>query len=272
MAANVGRSAFRTSLTSALRPRRSPTLNFRQRIHDSRSLPFPPQRRLVNIITLGVPLVGGSILYFYPSEQSPVPTILASPTVIPCTDGDSCPRSFQTHQMSSPNEEDKTVIRRVLDVLRDRIWEPLCTGARFLHLFVLFAPVILTSPMLFVGQPHNKRGDRWGALWWYKFLVAQMQRAGPTFIKVGVCYTTMRWRASSSIDRILVDLSHSLHNGRDHGKTFSLRNCVNVSEHYTPTGVHTPLLIPSASSSMHSVAHSTKYSRNSITSQSGRVQ
>jgi aarF domain-containing kinase len=39
--------------------------------------------------------------------------------------------------------------------------------------------------MLLVGSPEERlQGDKWGAVWWYEFLVAQMDRAGPTFIKV----------------------------------------------------------------------------------------
>jgi len=38
--------------------------------------------------------------------------------------------------------------------------------------------------MLLVGAPELRfHGDRWGAVWWYDFLVAQMERAGPTFTK-----------------------------------------------------------------------------------------
>lgn len=36
--------------------------------------------------------------------------------------------------------------------------------------------------MLLVGS--SQENDRWGAVWWYNYFVAQMDRAGPTFIKV----------------------------------------------------------------------------------------
>lgn len=141
---------------------------------------------VLRTLALGVPVVGGGLLLLYPNEESPVPAILASLNVIPCPGDTTSPqRTLLTHQMSSPNEDHKSILRRILDFLRDRIWEPFRTGMRFLHLFTLFMPVIITSPMLFVGRlPKNKRGERWGAIWWYGFLVAQMQRAGPTFIKV----------------------------------------------------------------------------------------
>jgi aarF domain-containing kinase len=52
-------------------------------------------------------------------------------------------------------------------------------------LFFLFIPVIISSPMLLVGSPEERlQGDKWGAVWWYDYLVVQMDRAGPTFIKV----------------------------------------------------------------------------------------
>ena len=39
--------------------------------------------------------------------------------------------------------------------------------------------------MLLVGSPAPElQGDRWGAVWWYDLLVLQMERSGPTFIKV----------------------------------------------------------------------------------------
>jgi aarF domain-containing kinase len=59
------------------------------------------------------------------------------------------------------------------------------TVGRFLYLFYLFAPVIITVPMLIVGRSNDElQGDGWGAVWWYDLLVLRMERAGPTFIKV----------------------------------------------------------------------------------------
>jgi aarF domain-containing kinase len=65
------------------------------------------------------------------------------------------------------------------------IWEPLCTGMRFLHLFIIFVPVIVSAPALSIGSRNPARdNERSGALWWYWFLVKSMERAGPAFIKV----------------------------------------------------------------------------------------
>ena len=67
------------------------------------------------------------------------------------------------------------------------IWEPLCTGMRFLHLVVIFVPVMVTVPALWFGKRDPKRdNERSGSLWWYWFLVNSMERAGPAFIKVRI--------------------------------------------------------------------------------------
>ena len=65
------------------------------------------------------------------------------------------------------------------------IWEPLCTGLRFLHLVIIFVPVIVSVPAIWVGRRvREKDNERSGTLWWYWFLVKSMERAGPAFIKV----------------------------------------------------------------------------------------
>ncbi|KAJ9142384.1 Atypical/ABC1/ABC1-C protein kinase [Pleurostoma richardsiae] len=73
------------------------------------------------------------------------------------------------------------------------IWEPICTGARFLQLLAIFVPVIITVPAVWLGrrQPEHDN-ERSGTLWWYSFLVRAMELAGPAFIKLG------QWAASRS--------------------------------------------------------------------------
>lgn len=74
-----------------------------------------------------------------------------------------------------------------------RVWivEPLATTFRFVHLILIFAPVLLSIPMVFLGPRQTDRdNERYGSLLWYTFLVHQMERAGPTFIKLG------QWAAS----------------------------------------------------------------------------
>lgn len=65
------------------------------------------------------------------------------------------------------------------------VWEPLCTGVRFLHLALIFVPVLLAIPAIWVGRRQLDRdNERSGTLWWYGFLVQSMEWAGPAFIKV----------------------------------------------------------------------------------------
>lgn len=65
------------------------------------------------------------------------------------------------------------------------LWEPLCTSIRFLHLVVIFVPVLVTIPAAYFGPRDIARdNERMGTLWWYRFLVKAMERAGPAFIKV----------------------------------------------------------------------------------------
>jgi aarF domain-containing kinase len=68
------------------------------------------------------------------------------------------------------------------------IWEPLCTGARFLQLVAIFVPIIFAVPVIWIGprQP-DRDNERTGTLLWYGFLVKAMEWAGPAFIKVCVC-------------------------------------------------------------------------------------
>ncbi|KAJ7705983.1 hypothetical protein B0H17DRAFT_1035137 [Mycena rosella] len=126
-----------------------------------------------------VPIAGGLALYFRPEKQSIIPSIIASPTIIPCQ------RPSRPPVIASPSEYELTISSRILAFLHDRIWEPLLTARRFAYLFALFIPVIVCSPMLLVGKPEKRyRGDRWGAIWWYNFLVSKMETAGPAFIKL----------------------------------------------------------------------------------------
>jgi hypothetical protein len=65
------------------------------------------------------------------------------------------------------------------------IYEPIAIGLRFIQLVVIFVPVFATIPFIFIGlRDPQHDNERTGTLWWYAFLVKQMERAGPTFIKV----------------------------------------------------------------------------------------
>ncbi|KAK4979642.1 hypothetical protein LTR28_003480 [Elasticomyces elasticus] len=85
--------------------------------------------------------------------------------------------------------------------IRRRIWkfcdtyiiEPIATGLRFLHLVIIFVPVIAAVPIIWFGARQADRdNERSGTLWWYGFLVSSMERAGAAFIKLG------QWAASRS--------------------------------------------------------------------------
>lgn len=65
------------------------------------------------------------------------------------------------------------------------VYDPIATGFRFLHLAVIFVPVFIAVPVIWLGRRVGSLNDaRTGTLWWYRFLVKAMERAGPAFIKV----------------------------------------------------------------------------------------
>lgn len=136
------------------------------------------------------PIIGGAAIYLSPDPGLHLPSIFSSPTLIPCPERRENPRRFNDQDLiGSPAEPHRSVSFRIIGFLQDSIWEPILTARRFIHLFCLFIPVIITMPMLMVGSPDQQlQGDRWGAVWWYDFLVKRMQAAGPTFIKVTVVH------------------------------------------------------------------------------------
>lgn len=130
-----------------------------------------------------VPVAGGFALFATPARRDPH-NVFASPDLIPCPV--SSPEPLEPVIMS-PSESDRTLFRRIITFLRERILEPVLTARRFVYLCCIFVPVLLAAPMLIIGQPEDRLGgDRWGAVWWYGFLTSQMQSAGPTFTKVSL--------------------------------------------------------------------------------------
>ncbi|KAK5677196.1 hypothetical protein LTS10_010385 [Elasticomyces elasticus] len=88
------------------------------------------------------------------------------------------------------------------------ILEPMATGFRFLHLVIIFVPVLATIPVIWIGARKADRDDeRSGTLWWYSFLVSSMERAGAAFIKLG------QWAASRTdiFPKEMCSIMSSLH-------------------------------------------------------------
>ncbi|KAF9056129.1 hypothetical protein BJ165DRAFT_1412386 [Panaeolus papilionaceus] len=156
------------------------------------------KRHLPWVIPVGV------VVYQQPWRQPKHisnPTILDSPSFIPCRPAILSPAEPHSHLLS------------------EHVWEPILTAKRFLYLFFfLFLPVVVTSPMLLVGKPtKHLRGDTWGAVWWYGLLVSRMEAAGPTFIKLS------QWAASRAdlFPSLLCERLGSLHS---HGKSHSFNH------------------------------------------------
>jgi len=82
--------------------------------------------------------------------------------------------------------ENSTKYRRgIYFFIEDYLIEPIATGLRFLHLVIIFVPVIVTIPAIWLGARQADRdNERSGTLWWYGYLVLSMERAGAAFIKV----------------------------------------------------------------------------------------
>lgn len=96
-------------------------------------------------------------------------------------------------QVPKAIKNSKKYRRGIYFFIDDYIIEPLCTGLRFLHLVVIFVPVLVSVPAIWLGKRNPERdNERSGTIWWYGFLVSSMERAGAAFIKLG------QWAASRS--------------------------------------------------------------------------
>lgn len=115
---------------------------------------------------------------------------------------------------ASREEIDQYVPKRLQGskTYRIRIWkffdtwiiEPIATGLRFLHLVIIFVPVIVTIPALWLGPTKlDRHKETSGSLWWYGFLVSSMERAGAAFIKLG------QWAATRT-DIFPIELTNRL--------------------------------------------------------------
>ena len=213
--AQLTRCTTRNVSYTASRSKTSFTAHFFTRVPS----PTRPLRR--HLLWL-IPITGAGTLFLAPKPESLIPAVFASPTLIPCNP--TSPTRIEP-TILSPAEPERHIFYRILDLLNDKIWEPLLTGRRFIYLLFLFVPVLLTSPMLLVGHPDEKLlGDRWGAVWWYGYLTAQMQRAGPTFVKV--CNDNHAVRDSALTCRNCV--LYSWHNGPHPAQTCFPHYCAIV--------------------------------------------
>lgn len=107
--------------------------------------------------------------------------------------------------------------RRLVLLLDVYVWEPVCTGVRFLHLVAIFVPVLAAVPAIWLGrrQPDRDR-ERSGTLWWYGLLVRAMELAGPAFIKLG------QWAASRT-DIFPTEMCDALSKLHSHAPAHSMR-------------------------------------------------
>lgn len=128
------------------------------------------------------------------------------------------------HEISKKVPDDARGVHRlyktIIYVLDRWVYEPIATSFRFLHLVLIFVPVIVTIPAAFLG-PRSKDYDneRAGTVWWYGFLVKSMERAGPAFIKLG------QWAASRS-DIFPAEMCRQMSELHSNAPAHSLRHTV----------------------------------------------
>ncbi|KAI1314898.1 hypothetical protein EDD11_001578 [Mortierella claussenii] len=98
------------------------------------------------------------------------------------------------------------------DMLDDYVLHPILTIWRFGVLAVIFLPLIITAPVVFLGERQKELdNERSGTIWWYSLLVRHMEMAGPTFIKLS------QWAASRKdiFPKQLCTMLSKLHNQVD---------------------------------------------------------
>ncbi|KAG8760670.1 hypothetical protein FRC14_002351 [Serendipita sp. 396] len=178
----------------------------------------PARIRLQYIGLIALSVTGGGILYLRSISTEPdMHRIIDSAACIPSS---AKPQTYFPIQ-SAP---DTGLLSIIASMLRRYIFSPLRTGLRFLHLVIIFSPVIFTAPMLYVGVPESKHGgERWGAVWWYEMLTKSMQKAGPTFIKLA------QWAASRR-DLFSNELCNRLGSLHSTTKPHSLSHTISVVE------------------------------------------
>ncbi|KAI9249159.1 hypothetical protein BDA99DRAFT_222135 [Phascolomyces articulosus] len=95
------------------------------------------------------------------------------------------PSEIETAAAEPPQTSIKRLFYELLRIFDEWILEPLLTFRRFVHIVFIFAPVILITPAVLIGsRVEAEQDEKRGTLWWFDFLASQMERAGPTFIKL----------------------------------------------------------------------------------------
>lgn len=90
-------------------------------------------------------------------------------------------------QLEQELEEKNHKYGRLYAWLRSYVVEPFLTMMRFFSLFIIMMPILLTGLPVAIGLV-----PQWYRNTWFDFVVAGLQRAGPSFIKLG------QWAASRS--------------------------------------------------------------------------
>ncbi|KIJ27376.1 hypothetical protein M422DRAFT_784917 [Sphaerobolus stellatus SS14] len=218
---------------------------FKPRFYSQRANFGAPRWRISRRLLFGVPAVGLLAIYFVPKPKNANQIFFSSPAVIPCSE-EPCPDA-PLQLIHSPYEE-QPFLTKITRFIQTYILDPLLTTRRFIYLCYLFIPVLVTSPMILIGVPgsgaprrrrisnendrpgkkrrlrfDDKDGERWGAVWWYDFLVRQMVKAGPTFIKLA------QWAASRAdiFPDALCEKMGRLHSG---GKPHSMQHTKRIIE------------------------------------------
>lgn len=161
----------------------------------------------------------------------------------------------ETNGVAEEKPRRKSILMRFWSLIKAYIIEPLSTARRFIHLALIFLPVIITAPILLLeymdigrDKAARRRGrnkpkdseERSTTTWWYGLLVSQMERAGPTFIKV-----SRRHPSNLSFCDVVVETYlntfrdiHSSLNGPARGGISSQPACAKNSVDSIPMGNH----------------------------------
>lgn len=118
------------------------------------------------------------------------------------------PATPQEIEIDKANYESKyAIVRlccRIFKFVDDWILEPLLTMRRLAHILILFTPVVITAPIVYFGKYDTTEGESSGTLLWFDFLSKQMERAGPTFIKVSSTHAGIRLEGREWLTTILL--------------------------------------------------------------------